>query len=214
MVILRPHRMCLWTPRICRGAAMEMRDVHRQPRVRLLGVVRWMEEIMTQDREGDMSTETTLSEQCFSCPCNTCGYGFDDNVEHHGKDVAMPGPVVEKHRYKHPFTCEFAQSVHEDTLNDLITELGYCRACKPMGDEGPHFRHDGGPCSYHPGDCSEVGHTHQFCPCGSDVAQRDQLLYAAKDALESLKRIPDGDGAKCPQCIMQLEKAIANAEGD
>ena len=45
-------------------------------------------------------------------------------------------------------------------------ESGYCRICKPMGDEGLHFRHDGAPCSYHPGDCEGVPHTHPWCPCG------------------------------------------------
>ena len=51
-------------------------------------------------------------------------------------------------------------------LEAVIKEMGYCRTCRPIGDEGPHFRHDGAPCAYHPGECSDVPHVHQFCPCG------------------------------------------------
>lgn len=36
------------------------------------------------------------------------------------------------------------------------------------------------------------------------------LLEAAMDALESLRRLPDVDGAYRITCIQQLERAIAN----
>jgi len=40
-----------------------------------------------------------------------------------------------------------------------------------------------------------------------------ELLESAKDALESLKRLPDVDGAYRVTVIQELEKAISKAEG-
>ena len=54
-----------------------------------------------------------------------------------------------------------------EALQAVILDMGFCRTCRPIGDEGPHGRHDGAPCPYHPGECSEVPHLHQFCPCGA-----------------------------------------------
>ena len=46
-----------------------------------------------------------------------------------------------------------------------------------------------------------------------DLLNTPDLLSAAKDALESLRRLPDSEGAFRITCIGQLEKAIAKAEG-
>lgn len=45
------------------------------------------------------------------------------------------------------------------------------------------------------------------------IAAAPELLEAAKDALESLRRLPDREGAFRVTCVKQLEDAIAKAEG-
>ena len=77
-------------------------------------------------------------------------------------------------------------------LEVALKESDYCERCKPMADEGKHFRHDGVPCAYHPGDCSEVGHIHQWCPCGriDNAEARITQLEAENDKLrEGIKAI-------------------------
>lgn len=43
------------------------------------------------------------------------------------------------------------------------------------------------------------------------ISAAPELLIAAKDALESLKRLPDAEGAFRATCIYELEHAIAKA---
>lgn len=45
------------------------------------------------------------------------------------------------------------------------------------------------------------------------IAAAPDLLEAAKDALESLRRLPNGLGAFRVTCMQQLVNAIAKAEG-
>lgn len=45
------------------------------------------------------------------------------------------------------------------------------------------------------------------------IAAAPELMAALKDAVESLKRLPDVDGAYRQTCINEAEKAIRKAEG-
>ena len=80
----------------------------------------------------------------------------------------------------------------QEHTSRLVDEMSWCRACRPIGDEGVHFRHDGGPCSYHPGECSEVPHTHQFCSCGSNEQVEKQLVEAQAALRRLIEAVDSG----------------------
>jgi hypothetical protein len=56
-----------------------------------------------------------------------------------------------------------------------------------------------------------LGFTYDFCPIMNQVNNYAQLVLALTDALESLKRLPDVDGAYRQTCIKQAEEALSNA---
>ena len=91
-------------------------------------------------------------------------------------------------RHDAALRAKFVEAEHNRNLAAAaFEESGFCSVCKPMSDEGKHFRHDGSQCSFHLGECSDVPHKHQFCPCGKDYkAERDDALAREKALREAL----------------------------